>query len=89
MINEKALGLASAATAAVFWFICSLLVYSMPNMTMNVTGYMAHADLSAMNWHMPFFGFLNGLIVWSAACGLFGWMVGVFYNWFNRSSESE
>ena len=78
--------MASAVTAAVFWFICSLLVYSMPAMTMNVTGDMVHADFTAMNWHMPFYGFVTGLIVWTVVSGLFGWMIGIFYNRFSQTN---
>ena len=79
-LNPINLCLASAVTMAFLWIVCSLLVLALPNLMMNMTGQMVHADLSNMNWTLTFAGFLVGLISWSLIAGIFGWLLAFIYN---------
>lgn len=47
-LNEKAFAFASIVTIALLWLVCSLLVYLMPDMSMQASGSMMHMDLSTM-----------------------------------------
>ncbi len=86
MLNAKAFGLAFAAAAAIFWLLCSLLVYLLPRMMMDMTGDMVHADLTSMNWNMTLSGFGLGLLLWTIVSGLFGWVIAVCYNWLAKKT---
>ncbi|MEX2131572.1 MAG: DUF5676 family membrane protein [Pseudohongiellaceae bacterium] len=79
-LDASKFGLASAATVAVLWIICSLLVLLIPDMAMNASGYMTHADFSSMQWRMGFGGVLAGLALWSVIAGLSGWLLASIYN---------
>lgn len=81
-LNEKAFAFASIVTIALLWLVCSLLVYLMPDMSMQASGSMMHMDLSTMQWSMTFPGFLVGLIIWSLAAGVVGWIFALLYNMF-------
>ena len=79
-INPTKFALAGVITAAVFWVLCSVLVFILPNMMMNMSGHMIHANLSHMNWTLSLTGFVIGLISWSIIAGLFGWILAYLYN---------
>lgn len=79
-INPVSFGLASAITAAIFWIVCSILVFTMPSPMMNMSGHMVHANLSGMNWTLSLTGVLVGLISWVVFIGIFGWILAYFYN---------
>lgn len=79
-IKPVSLGLASAISAAILWLVCSFLVFILPDMMMNMTGAMFHADLSDLNWTLTFTGVLTGLISWSVVAGISGWLLAFFYN---------
>jgi hypothetical protein len=53
-LNEKAFAFASVITTAILWLVCSLLVMTMPDMSMQASGSMMHMDLSEMQWSMNF-----------------------------------
>ena len=74
------LGYAAAFSFAILWIICSLMVWLMPAMMLNMTGSMMHSDWSQMGWHLTFGGMLIGLIGWSIVAGISGWLIGVIYN---------
>jgi membrane associated rhomboid family serine protease len=81
-LNANAFGLAAAVTVAILWILCSLIVVTMPNMSMNMSGYMMHTDFGGMQWDMHLTGFLSGLVIWTvtayASCGL----LAIIYNRF-------
>jgi len=79
-LDAAKFGLAAAYAVAVIWVFCSVLVALLPGMSMNMGGYMMHADFSGMSWHMGFAGFLVGLILWSLSAGIFGWLMAAIYN---------
>ncbi|MBT8147984.1 MAG: hypothetical protein KJN90_14090 [Gammaproteobacteria bacterium] len=79
-LNSISLGLAAANTAAIFWLACSAIVALLPAMSMNMGGYMMHADFSSMNWNMSLFGFLSGLILWTLSVGIFASLMAAIYN---------
>ena len=81
-LEPKALALSSAATFAILWVICSLLVVLLPGTMMNMSGHMMHAEMSQMSWSMNFTGFVAGLVIWSLLAGVTGWLVAVLYNQF-------
>ena len=87
-INSLSFGIASAATAAVFWLLCSAIVAVMPGPMMNMSGHMVHANLDGMMWTLTFSGVIVGLLVWSLFAGLFGWVLAVIYNLLNKQSEA-
>lgn len=79
-IDSAKFGLAAASAVALIWIFCSLLVALLPGMSMSMSGYMMHADLSGMSWQMGFAGFLFGLILWSISAGVFASLMGTIYN---------
>lgn len=79
-LDATKFGLAAVCTVAIIWVFCSLLVVMLPGVSMNMGGYMMHADFSGMSWHMGFTGFLLGLILWSLTAGIFAWLLATLYN---------
>ncbi len=79
-LNAKALGLAAAGTFALVWVICSLLAFSLPEMTMMAGGNMMHMDLQERQWSMHPLGLLVGLVAWSVVAGLVAWLTATLYN---------
>ena len=75
-------GVAAACAVAIIWIFCSLLVISLPGMSMNMGGYMMHADFSEMSWHMGVTGFLFGLVLWALSAGIFASLLAAIYNKF-------
>ncbi|NMH63986.1 DUF5676 family membrane protein [Shewanella salipaludis] len=73
-------GLASAIAFALAWIVCSLLVWAMPGMMMDMTGHMVHGDWSQMGWQLTFTGVFLGLLGWSVIAGLCGWLLAAIYN---------
>lgn len=78
-LNAIKFGLASAISIAILWIACSVLVWLLPSMMMNMTGHMIHGDWSSMGWHLSAGGVLIGLIVWSITAGICGWLLAAFY----------
>jgi hypothetical protein len=79
-LNATKFGLAAASAVLVIWLFCSLIVLTSPGMTMNMGGYMVHADFSGMAWHLGFAGFLYGGILWAVSAGIFAWLMASIYN---------
>lgn len=79
-LNASKFALAAASSVAIIWALCSLIVMLIPDMSMHASGYMMHADFSAMQWQMHFTGFFIGLILWSVAAGVFAWLMATIYN---------
>ncbi|MCX4186282.1 DUF5676 family membrane protein [Methylophaga sp. OBS4] len=73
-------GLAWAATFAIGWVICSLLVIALPGSMMQMSGHMLHSDLSGMQWHIGPLVLFYGLIGWTIVAGVTGWLVALIYN---------
>lgn len=80
MLNEKAMALAFAGAAAVLFALCSLLVFAMPHMMMDMTGHMTHADFSDMHWTLSGTGLLFGLLAWTVSAAALGWLLAFLYN---------
>jgi len=81
-LTPNSFGMAFAAAFAILWVICSLLVALLPSFLMNMTGYMAHANLQDLGWTLTFSGFLFGLVGWIVTAWATGWLIGFFYNKF-------
>lgn len=79
-LNANALALSAVITTAILWVLCSLLVMLMPGMSMSMSGYMMHTDLSGMQWQLGLAGFLAGLVLWSLLAGIMAWLFAFFYN---------
>lgn len=79
-LNAIKLGYAAALSFTLLWVICSLMVWLMPVMMMGMTGNMMHSDWSQMGWHLSLSGMLIGLVGWSVAAGVSGWLIAVIYN---------
>lgn len=83
-INPIPFALASALTASILWIVCSLVVFAMPEMMMNMSGNMVHADLGGMHWDLTWSGVLIGLVGWGVLAGIFGWFLAFVYNVVNK-----
>jgi hypothetical protein len=68
-LNAIKLSLTAAIAVPVIWLFCSLLILVSPGASMNMGGYMMHADFGDMAWHMGLSGFLFGGILWAASTG--------------------
>ena len=79
-LNANALALSAAITTAILWVLCSLLVWTMPGMSMHMSGYMMHTEFTDMQWQMHFTGFVAGLVIWSVCAGISAWLIAFFYN---------
>lgn len=79
-LHASKFGLAAAYAVAIVWVVCSVIVYLLPDLSMHASGYMMHADFSAMHWQMHLTGFLVGLIVWSVVAGVLTWLMAAIYN---------
>lgn len=73
-------GVAAALATAVIWIICSILVFSFPELTMMASGDMMHMDTGEMMWSLTLSGFVKGLIIWSLSVGLTAWIFAAIYN---------
>lgn len=72
--------LAAGLTTAIIWLICSFLVFSMPQMTMMLSGDMMHMNTQEMMWTLTLSGFIKGLIIWSLSVGVSAWIFAAIYN---------
>jgi hypothetical protein len=79
-LDANAFAIASAATAGILWIVCSVIVLLLPGPMLQMSGYMAHGDLSAMNLSVSLVGVLLGFIGWVVAAALAGWILAVVYN---------
>ena len=79
-INPIKLGISSAAVFALFWVICSAIVYFVPEQMMLMTGHMAHVNLSDMHWTLTWSGFFIGLVSWAGIAGVTAWLIATIYN---------
>ena len=79
-LDSLKFGLAAAYAVAIVWVICSLLVLLLPGTSMNMGGYMMHADFTGMNWHMGLTGFFLGLVLWALIAGIFASLMAAIYN---------
>lgn len=79
-LDEVKFGLAAAFAVVIIWFFCSVLVLSMPGMSMSMGGYMMHSDFSGMSWHLGMAGFAFGAILWALTAGIFAWLMAAIYN---------
>lgn len=84
MMNKTALANAAAVTSIILWIICSALVATLPSMMMTMSGHMLHADMTSVGWTLAPIGFVVGLIIWAAIAWVTGWLIGFFYNRFNK-----
>lgn len=79
-IDAIKFGIATAIVFAVFWVLCSLLVFSMPIGMMRMSGHMVHGDFGQMAWVLNWGGFIYGLIAWSLIAGIVAWAIAAVYN---------
>lgn len=79
-LNAMKFGMASAISASVLWVICSILVMVLPSMMLSMSGDMLHMQLNGMGWHLTLIGVMKGLVIWSVAAGVAGWLLAAIYN---------
>lgn len=79
-LHSFKVAIAAALTTAIIWIICSFLVFSMPQLTMMLSGDMFHINTQAMTWSLTISGFIKGLISWSLSVGLSAWLFVILYN---------
>lgn len=79
-IDAVKFGVATAIVIAVFFVICSLLVFSMPVGMMQMSGHMVHGNFGQMSWVLNWGGFIYGLIAWSILSGIVAGAIAAVYN---------
>ena len=79
-IHAIQFGIALALTFAIIWVVCSLLVWLLPAISLEITGHMVHANLAPMGWHLSLSGVLIGLVGWSLVAGITGFLLAYIYN---------
>ncbi|MGB7300102.1 MAG: DUF5676 family membrane protein [Burkholderiaceae bacterium] len=84
-LNAPRFGLASAVAALIVWVICSLLVFGLGAMMMDMTAYMVHGEMSGMNWSMSLQSVMLGGLAWVLSFGVTGWLIAALYNSFGSS----
>ena len=82
-LDEKALGLACAATFAILWLLIGLIVGPMSGSMMNTGGELSHVGYPMMSGGMGFAGGFYSLVICSLIAGITGWLIGIFYNRFS------
>lgn len=87
-LDAKGLALAVAIVTAVLWILCSAFVSLAPRPAMMMTGHMAHADLSELNWRLTWGGMLIGLFSWTLATAIPAWLIAWTYNRLGRLTTS-
>lgn len=83
-LNATAMANAAAATAAILWIVCSLLVVMLPGMMLSMTGHMVHLGMQSHSWVMSAYGFAYGFVIWVALAWITGWLLGTFYSKFGE-----
>ncbi len=72
--------IAAIVTTAIIWSVCSLLVFSLPQLTMMYSGDMMHMNTQELMWSLTFAGFIRGLVIWSVFAGVGAWIFVAIYN---------
>lgn len=85
-LNPGRFGFAAAGATLIVWVVCSILVFALGRMMMDMTGYMMHGEFSGMNWSMSMSGVLYGGAAWVIAVGITGWLIALLYNALGGSS---
>lgn len=76
--NTTKLANAFALAMMVLWIICSLFVWLLPDLSLQITSWWMHGmDLSAMgSWHLTVGNFLLGGITAVISAWVTGWVLG-------------
>jgi len=80
-LNAVKFGLATGIAFAVIWTICSIIGFLMPLGMTAMSGPMVHGDFNGMQWRIGFGSLIMGLMAWTIAGGLTGWLIAWTYNW--------
>lgn len=67
-------------TTTIFWVLCSLLVWLMPEGAAIMTTAMFHMEVLPSQWHLTLGGSLLGLGCWLLATTFITWLAVSFYN---------
>ncbi len=86
-LDANRLFVAVAASVAVVWLICVVLVGVAPGGMMSMSGHMMHADFQGMSWSMSPYGIFAGLIGWSLSAGALAWLAATIYNFLGRNAD--
>lgn len=75
---KKNLANSFALAMTVLWMICSLFVWLLPELSLQITSWWMHGmDLTAMGvWHLTFGNFLLGGITTVVSAWVTGWILG-------------
>ena len=79
-LNSFKFALAVLITAAVFWTVCSVLVFVFPGPMMNTSGSLFHMEMGRMGFMLSLTGFFWGLLLWSLLVGAFSFVMSSLYN---------
>jgi len=79
-LDAGRLAIALGGTTAILWTLCSALVAIHAGGMMTLTGHMLHMDRTMFAWTLTIPGFLIGLVSWTIAAAVAGWLIGWIYN---------
>jgi hypothetical protein len=88
-INPKALGLAGAIVAAIFWTIYSAGAFILLVFEVYISSYHGYTDLSIYEWKPEIARFLVLLFAFGLGAGLTAPLVASLYNFLNEIREPK
>ena len=88
-LDTKSFGLSAAATTAIVYSICALVVSLSPGGAASVLSYVLHLDLSTMARPLSWGSYFVGVIAFSITVGLVFSLAAGFYNRFARVASAR
>lgn len=85
-LNAIKIGIASAAAFTLLWFICSLMIMTMPEYMRLVTASMMHVSPTVIGWELSWSGVLVGGVAWAAAASVTFALTAALYNLLTHTS---
>lgn len=82
-LNTKSVGLGAAATAAIVYSICSLVVALFPGAVPAAFSYVLHLDFTTMTRPISWGSYCVGVVSISVVIGLIVALAAAFYNQFS------
>ena len=79
-VNERRLGLAAGAIAALSYTLCALLVAVAPTATMSTFGFVLHLRIADLALEIGWASYVVGVGVFSVITAAHAWGIGWMYN---------
>lgn len=79
-LHPTKFALAAAATAALLFIACWLLVAALPGTATSATEHMLHVSMENIAWNMSPVDLCLGTLSWSLGTGAAAWLMATLYN---------